>query len=108
MTTIALVVIAYPILEEIVFRGAVQGVLLNQKKLSKSVAGISIACVITSIVFATAHLLQQTVGWAALIVIPSLVFGWARERHNTLYSPILLHIAYNAGFIGIFQVGVSS
>ncbi|MFT6878455.1 MAG: membrane protease YdiL (CAAX protease family) [Granulosicoccus sp.] len=107
-TTILLLVIAYPILEEIVFRGAIQGALLKQAALRHSIAGISIACVIASSLFATAHLLQQTAGWAALILLPSMLFGWARERHKTLYSPILLHMTYNAGFIGIFQAGATS
>ena len=97
------VVVAYPILEDIVFRGAIQGTLLNYSVLSKSFAGISVANVLASALFAAAHLLSQPLGWAALIFLPSLVFGWALERHKTLYSPILLHMSYNAGFIGIFQ-----
>lgn len=107
LVTILLIVVTYPVLEEIVFRGAVQGALLNWTALRRSFAGISIACVITSSLFATAHLLTQSAVWATLVFIPSLVFGWARERHKTLYSPILLHMFYNAGFIGIFQTATT-
>ena len=107
MATIFLVVLAYPVLEEIVFRGAIQSALLRKPALRQSIAGISIACVIASALFAAAHLLSQPVGWAAMILIPSLVFGWARDRHKTLYSPIVLHMSYNAGFISIFQTGTS-
>lgn len=103
INAILLLVIAYPILEEIVFRGAIQSTLLQHSALRKSVAGISIACVLASVLFAAAHLFRQPAGWAALVFLPSVVFGWARERHKTLYSPILLHISYNAGFIGFFQ-----
>ena len=71
-------------------------------------AGISIACILASLAFAAAHLLRQPIGWAALIFLPSLIFGWARERHKTLYSPTLLHIVYNAGFIGLFETAAAS
>jgi membrane protease YdiL (CAAX protease family) len=108
LATVLLLVIAYPVLEEIVFRGAIQSVLLKHAALSKSIAGLSVACVVASILFAAAHLLRQPAGWAALTFLPSLAFGWARERHKTLYSPILLHMSYNAGFIGIFQTGPTS
>ena len=99
---VLLSVVAYPVLEEIVFRGAIQGALLSRGQLHRSFAGISIACLITSLIFAAAHLLRQPPLWAALIFLPSLVFGWARERHKSLYSPIALHMSYNAGFIALF------
>lgn len=98
-----MIVLVYPVLEEIVFRGAIQGALLKRKALSQSLAGISLASIITSLLFAAAHLLQQTPLMASLVFLPSLVFGWARERHHSLLSPTLLHIAYNAGFITLFQ-----
>jgi len=96
-------VLIYPILEEIVFRGAIQGAFLKNATLARSFSGISLACVVVSIVFAAAHLLRQPALWAALVFFPSLVFGWARDRHQTLYSPIALHMSYNAGFILFFQ-----
>ena len=105
ISVLLLSVVAYPLLEEIVFRGALQSALLKQPVLAKSLLGISLACVLTSLVFAAAHLLRQPPIWAALIFLPSLVFGWARDRHRSLYSPIALHMSYNAGFIGLFQVG---
>ncbi|MFT6639148.1 MAG: membrane protease YdiL (CAAX protease family) [Flavobacteriaceae bacterium] len=108
LATVLLLVIANPVLEEIVFRGAIQGALLKQAALKKSIAGISIACVMVSILFAAAHLLRQPAGWAALTFLPSLAVGWARERHKTLYSPSMLHMTYNAGFIAIFQTGTTS
>ena len=108
LTTILFVVFAYPILEEIVFRGALQSALLKRSALRRSIAGISIACVVASLVFAAAHLISQPAGWAALVFFPALAFGWARERHKTLYSPIVLHMFYNAGFIGLFQTGATS
>lgn len=105
LTLFLMSVLVYPVLEEIVFRGGIQGALLTRPALARSVMGISLACVLTSILFAAAHLLRQPPLWAALVFIPSLVFGWARERHDSLVSPTALHMTYNAGFIGLFQVG---
>lgn len=97
-----LAVIAYPIVEEIVFRGALQGWLLEKPGLRHSFAGISAANGITSLVFAAMHLFNQSLLWAVLIVVPSLVFGWAREATSGLIAPILLHMFYNAGFYLLF------
>jgi len=97
-----LAVIVYPILEEIVFRGALQGWLLEKQNLRRSFAGISAANAITSLVFAAMHLFNQSLFWSLLIVIPSLVFGWAREVTSGLFAPILLHMFYNAGFYLLF------
>ena len=103
LSIVVMSVIFYPVLEEIVFRGGLQGALLTRPALCRSIAGISLACVITSLLFAAAHLLRQPPLWAALVFIPSLIFGWARERHDSLVSPTVLHMSYNAGFIGLFQ-----
>jgi len=103
LNVVLMSVIVYPVLEEIVFRGSIQGALLTRPALARSIAGISLACVITSVLFAAAHLLRQPPLWAALVFVPSLVFGWARERHDSLISPTVLHMSYNAGFIGLFQ-----
>ena len=95
-------VIAYPLLEEIVFRGGIQPALTNRPALAKSYAGISIANIVTSALFSAAHLLSHTLFWSALVFIPSLAFGWARDRHNTIVSPIILHMTYNAGFLWLY------
>lgn len=91
-----------PVLEEIVFRGGVQTALFQRQFFSKSWFGISIANVCTSIVFAAMHLISQPPVWAALVFIPSLVFGWARDRYDSIVPSILLHALYNAGFVWLF------
>ncbi len=96
------VVIISPVLEEIVFRGGLQGWLLKRDAMRRTRFGISLANALVSLVFAAMHLLHQPPLWAALVFVPSLVFGWAWERHQTLLSPIALHMAYNAGFICLF------
>ncbi len=105
MSTYAVLVFVYPILEEIVFRGGLHSILLSRQMLARplaGIAGLTAANLLTSLLFAGAHLLNQPVLWAALVFVPSLVFGWARERFNRLLPPIILHVFYNAGFIGLF------
>ena len=94
-----------PALEEIVFRGAVQGALLGVPALARRHAGLSGANVLTSLAFAAAHLWSQPPLWAAAVLAPSLVFGHLRERHGTLLAPTLVHGIYNAGFIALFVGG---
>ena len=98
-------VLIYPLLEEIVFRGALQGFLIERlsgKRLPNWLGGLSLANLITSVVFAAMHLFNQSPLWAALIFFPSLVFGWAREATGGLMAPVLLHMFYNAGFYFLF------
>ncbi|MEE9333872.1 MAG: JDVT-CTERM system glutamic-type intramembrane protease [Granulosicoccaceae bacterium] len=87
-----------PLLEEIVFRGGLQTLLLEGAFFTKRKFGISAANIVTSLVFAAAHLIYQTPMWACLVFFPSIIFGWARERYNSVIPSILLHAFYNAGF----------
>ncbi|ASJ71430.1 JDVT-CTERM system glutamic-type intramembrane protease MrtJ [Granulosicoccus antarcticus] len=102
LMTLLQIVIVSPVLEEIVFRGGLQAWLLTRISMRHTWLQISLANVLASSVFAAMHLLNQPPLWAALVILPSLVFGWAWERHQTLLSPIALHILYNAGFIWLF------
>ncbi len=92
----------YPILEEIVFRGGLQTLLLERTALHKKLLGVSGANIVTSLLFAAAHLMHQSVLWASLVFIPSIIFGWARERYDSVLPSILLHAFYNVGFVWLF------
>lgn len=98
---IFLTVVWHPVLEEIFFRGVVQGVLRDKPWGRKTVWGLSIANVITSLLFVCAHMLFQPWMWAVSVFIPSLIFGFFRDRYASIYPCILLHAFYNAGFIGV-------
>lgn len=91
-----------PILEEIVFRGGIQSALMTKSFFSKSWFGVSVANIVTSIIFAAMHFISQPPLWAALVFIPSIVFGWARDRYITIIPCIILHAVYNAGFVWLF------
>jgi len=101
---LAKLAVLYPVLEEIVFRGGLQSALLEQTPFKKKFFGISLANVVTSTAFAALHLVYQPLLWACAVFFPSLVFGWARERYDSIIPSILLHGFYNLGFVLLFVV----
>ena len=98
---IFLTVIWYPLLEEILFRGIIQKLLIDKSWGSKSVAGLSTANLLTSFLFVLAHLWNQPAMWAVSVFIPSLLYGFFRDRYSNIYPSIILHSFYNAGFVYI-------
>lgn len=94
----------YPVVEEMVFRGVVQE-WLQQKKPGLAVGAISIANLITSLVFTGLHFINHPPLWAAAVFIPSLIFGYFKDRSGGLGSPIALHVLYNSGYFLIFTHG---
>jgi uncharacterized protein len=88
-----------PVVEEVVFRGFLQGWLLNKVWYRKQTGGISRANWFTSLFFACAHLWQH-----ALMLVPgyflvSLLLGHFRERYHGILVPVLLHGYYNLGLL---------
>jgi len=105
--TFLLLVLLYPLLEELVFRGLVQGELMRRAMFRQQVAGITLANVLTSTLFASVHLFTHPVGMAVLIFLPSLVFGYFRDRHDGWLLPaVLLHIYYNLGYFLLFKPAI--
>ncbi len=95
----------YPAAEEIAFRGLLQGWLIRQPALQHaSVAGFTGANWVTSLLFSAAHLLHHSLPWAVLVMGPSLVFGWFRDRYQSIVPGLLLHILYNSGYFLLFWV----
>ncbi len=99
-----IVCLVYPVLEELSFRGFIQSWLLDFPMFAKNIVGkLSAANIVTSIVFAAAHLFGQPPLWAASVFFPSLVFGYFRDRTQRVLPGILLHCWYNAGFFLILK-----
>jgi len=93
-----------PILEEIVFRGLVQGWCMNQRWGGNKVFWITHANILTSIVFTAFHFISHTPLMALLVLIPSIVFGYFRDRyHGWLIPSIMLHCFYNAGYFLLYN-----
>ncbi|MEZ8284741.1 hypothetical protein BCU17_09735 [Vibrio splendidus] len=101
ITTVALVniLLVYPVLEEVAFRGGIQDVLLKQKLLNNQYYGVSVANVVTSCLFASFHLMQHPPLFAALTFIPSVILGHFKERYGSLLVPIALHSLFNVIFL---------
>jgi len=103
LMTMFMLVLARPVLEEIVFRGLLQGWLYRFSRAAANRHGITCANIATSLLFAAMHLYAHPPFMAALIFIPSLVFGYFRDRFNgRLAAPITLHCFYNGGYFLLF------
>lgn len=87
-----------PLVEELLFRGFLQGWLFMHGWGQRSLVGVSAANVLTSIVFAGAHIATHSLPWALSTVFPSLLFGALRDRSGSVLPPLALHVVYNAGY----------
>lgn len=95
--------LVYPLVEELLFRGLLQGWLREHAALRSRRLGVSGANLLTSAVFTGLHFLAHPPLAAAAVFLPSLVFGHFRDRHDSLRAPILLHMYYNIGYFWIFS-----
>lgn len=96
-------VIVSPLIEEIIFRGFIQEWLYSHRWAKKAVFSISPANLITSFIFTAFHFFAHPPLMAALVFIPSLVFGYFRDRHGGITSPVILHCFYNLFYFSLFM-----
>jgi membrane protease YdiL (CAAX protease family) len=90
-----------PLIEELLFRGIVQGQLQLKPAFRNKIGIISVANLMTSLLFVLAHLANHSPAWAMAVAIPSMIFGHFRDRHHTLLPCILLHSFYNFCYLAI-------
>ncbi len=90
----------YPVIEEIVFRGLVQDSL--SRRTQKTFGPLSLANLVTSLLFTGTHFFYHAPVWSLVVFLPSLLFGYFRERYRSLLPPICLHGFYNAGYYLLF------
>jgi len=95
-----ILVLMYPIVEEIIFRGLLQPTL--EKYFNQNWSVFSAANLLTSLAFALMHLINHPPIWALATFIPSLAFGYSMERAKNLSAPVTLHCTYNAGYFLFF------
>jgi hypothetical protein len=86
-----------PIAEELVFRGVIQGALL-QRTPARRLGPVTQANLWTTAGFVALHFAAQPPAWALAVALPSLVFGHMRERFVSVIPAIALHAVYNAAF----------
>lgn len=95
-------VLLQPLLEELLFRGILQGQALRLTATAggqpRRLGPITLANALVTAGFVALHLRAQPLAWALAVVVPSLIFGHLRERMGSVWPAVLLHSAYNAGF----------
>jgi len=97
----ASLVLVQPLLEELVFRGLLQGQalrLISAHGQPRSLGPVTVANALVTVGFVALHLRVQPLGWALAVAAPSLVLGHVRERTGSVWPPVLVHAIYNAGF----------
>jgi membrane protease YdiL (CAAX protease family) len=91
----------YPVVEELVFRGLLQD-LAHRHLRPWSLGPVSHANLITSVAFTALHFVNHTPLWATAVFVPSLIFGFFKDRTGGLAAPIVLHAFYNSGYFWLF------
>ena len=87
-----------PVVEELAFRGGLQGMLAERFPRCWWGQRLSLASLLTSLLFAAAHA-GVVAHWSGLLVfVPSLAFGYFRDKYQRVAPAALLHGFYNAGF----------
>jgi hypothetical protein len=92
-------VVWQPLIEELLFRGVIQGQLRTTRPGRWHKAGITGANLIASLFFVLAHTVNHPPLWAMGVFVPSLVFGFMRDRHDSIYPALALHCAYNGLYL---------
>ncbi len=91
----------HPLAEEVIFRGCLQGQLLDHPWGRRHVAGFTWANGLTTAIFVLGHFWQHPPLWALGVAVPSLAFGYVRDRYHSVYPAMVLHMVYNAGYFGL-------
>ena len=104
--TLLSIIVWQPLIEELLFRGVIQGQLTKREWGRRSWQGISNANIITSVLFVAVHMIHSSPLAALSVMAPSLVFGYFRDYCNSVFPSIILHSAYNAMvFVGLILYG---
>jgi membrane protease YdiL (CAAX protease family) len=87
-----------PLFEELLFRGIIQGYMQRSVGTQQMWNGLSLSNFLTSLLFTLAHLASHSIWWSLLVFVPSLCFGFVRDRFGSVYPSIALHVFYNTGY----------
>lgn len=104
--TFFMLVVGQPALEELLFRGYVQGYCQQQPWGHQAWHGLTAANGLTALLFTAAHLWSHPPLWALAVLAPALVFGHCRDRYGSLYPGLCVHAFYNAGYFGLMGLPV--
>jgi membrane protease YdiL (CAAX protease family) len=101
-------VLWHPVFEELLFRGFLQGLLGRQSWGQWASGGMTVANGITTLLFMTGHWWSHSPRWALAVIIPSLVFGYLRDRYGSVYPSIAVHAFYNTGYFYLTGIPIAS
>ena len=88
-------IIFYPVVEELAFRGVIQEVIATKTKQYHNLYSITVANILTSVLFVLMHFVHHTPLWALLVFVPSLIFGYFKDQYENILPSIFLHMFYN-------------
>ena len=91
-------ILLQPLIEELLFRGLLQGRLRAFSWGQRPFAGFTLANWTVSLLFTALHFISHPPLWAAGVLVPSLLYGYFRDRHDSVTPAIALHVFYNAGY----------
>ena len=89
-------IVFYPVIEEFAFRGVIQEFIASKTKEFRPFFYLTIANIITSLLFVAMHFVHHPPLWALLVFVPSLIFGYFKEQYGHIGASIFLHMFYNA------------
>jgi len=98
VVALASLILLQPLLEELLFRGLLQGWLLAWPWARRQLGGFTLANLVVTLLFTALHLISHPPLWAAGVLLPSLLYGYFRDRHDSVLPAIALHVFYNAGY----------
>lgn len=90
-----------PVMEELAFRGALQGWVLETGFGRRRTLGLTGANLVVSVAFTAIHFAYHPPLWAVAVLFPSLVFGHLRDRTGSVLPAMAVHIFYNVGYFAL-------
>jgi membrane protease YdiL (CAAX protease family) len=98
LAAVVSLVLLQPLIEELLFRGLLQGRLTARPWGRRQFGGFTLANLLVSLLFTALHFIGHPPLWAAGVLLPSLLYGYFRDRHDSVLPAIALHVFYNAGY----------
>ena len=94
--------LVYPVVEELIFRGLLQD-LAHRYLPAWKLGPLTQANVLVSLLFTALHFINHPPLWAAAVLLPSLIFGYFKDRSGGIAASIALHVFYNSGYLWLFS-----
>jgi membrane protease YdiL (CAAX protease family) len=94
LTSLVLLVVGAPLLEELIFRGGLQEALLARVPPTAANLG-------TAVAFALAHGMTRAWWLAAAVFVPAFALGWLYQRERRIAPCVAAHAAMNLAWLGV-------